>query len=231
MPQRDLLADARTDLQFIRDHWVDLLWAMHPGSERPWHELPLSEEDQARADALARAERLDGRDPYAYGYSAAPLHVDVLDTMQGIVVELRRAYGAAGEVDRDGRWKTYCGDSLAGQLIKCIDHLPPAEVADIAKVAAECARDMRQALQWLEPGTILKTLCPWCKGTVPWAKRQQWTLRLYTGDVMVKDKAVQGAHVVCHNPDCDPPPADCGNRLHGRPLWTAGELDWLAERI
>lgn len=219
MAPRDLLADARTDLQFIRDHWVDLLWAMHPGSERPWHELPLSEEDQARADALARAERLDGRDPYAYGYSAAPLHVDVLDVAQSITLALR-AVGGHGT-----------GRGLAAHLAKTLDRRPPAELDRIGTVAAECARDMRQALQWLELGTILKTLCPWCKGTVPWAKRQQWTLRLYTGDVMVKDKAVQGAHVVCHNPDCDPPPADCGNRLHGRPLWTAGELDWLAERV
>lgn len=220
--------DARGELEFIADHWVDLLWALMPGSDRPWSELPLSEEDQARADALARAERLDGRDPYAYGYSDAPLHVDVLDTLVATTVELRRLrsahVGVAGRADQRG-------DQIARDLIKYLDGLPPADVAAIHEGAAQCARDMRQALQWLEPGLILKTYCPWCHGQVPWAKRPEWTLRLYTGDQSRKDAATQGAHVVCHNPDCDPPPADCGNRLRGRPLWVAGELDWLADRV
>jgi hypothetical protein len=75
---------------------------------------------------------------------------------------------------------------------------------------------IRASLGYGERRIHIDYACPWCSNK---------GLYLYPAD-RVADTTVR-----CLTKGCAPPDADCGTYLHGQPVWTSGELDWLAQRL
>ena len=83
------------DLGFVTEHWDALAESQIPGTRRPWRQPLLDAERRAELAARDRDDRAT-RDPDAFGFTSAPLHLDVLDTAVEvwlIVGELVEAIG------------------------------------------------------------------------------------------------------------------------------------------
>lgn len=61
----DLLYHVGENLDWIREHWGDLLAARYPGTRRPWHSIFLTPEMRRQTDELVAAERRDRATPRA----------------------------------------------------------------------------------------------------------------------------------------------------------------------
>lgn len=224
------------DLNFLIDHWADLLEARLRGTPRPWSEPAASLERRAEADAKARAERLE-RSDVAPGERMAPLHIDVLDVIVDLVAtaddlaeRLAQHHGAveaplaASSAFSDPRPHLRLVGRLCGDLEADEDQVTAALLAHARAELRRLGDDVAAALGLIRDGQVLKALCPWCGGRTT-------------------DKPVGGGHtlrvrnrhdgpvIVCHGVGCEPPEADCGTWIHGRPAWPQHEWDWLAQRL
>lgn len=230
---RDRAADARrhsqlsklgqviTDTEFVAEHWDDLAETRIPGTARPWKQPTISAERREELEHAARIERLE-RAEIAPGERSVPIEIDVLDVMVDVCEAAGRlAPQAAVDADCSLLMPNPLVYGPAAQLAHLLWHLHTGVYDDdlIDQVAREfraLARDVALALRLLRDGQVLGA-CPWCR--MPDA-------------LVVRDLDQLGPLIVCTSRvSCEPPPADCGTRLRGRPAWPQYEWDWLAKRI
>jgi len=249
-----------TTLTWVRTRWPDLLEARLRGTPRPWHQVDETPpEVAAERDRAARIERIeaDGRMP---GYSLAPLHVDVLDTMAQVlmIADLlhedvaqavdypRLAYPTARlgpgpylDVDDDIGPEPYL-DYVIALLPEACDADP--KLVEYAQTKADAMQTMiRTVLGEIVDGQLLDAICPFCCGRTPHcpvggAKTLHFRL------LPIPDKPATQGHVavtdlvdpviVCENPvGCKPFAAECSLWVKSKPCWRWPEWEWLSVRL
>lgn len=101
-----------------------------------------------------------------------------------------------------------------------LDQADEESLADVAADLARLKRDTAVALRLVYDGQRIGG-CPWC------GQDRALTIR-------VPDDPDEPVLVVCegYGRICEPPSADCGRYVRGRPAWLLwAEGDWLAQRI
>lgn len=242
--------DPVRDLRAVREHWGDLLATRLYGPPRHRAEQELTEAQRAERDAVARAERREA-DPEAPGWSPAPVRLDVVEVIAEVtdgVLELEEAVREALDLPAADRVRRPASTRLAydghrnladveepdGSVhwaCVWIEDALAAVAADpvlachVADEARRLARLVLAAIGHIADSVLIQARCFVCGGVDEEHPNGARTLRLYTGGRLVD------AYVLCHNPRCQPDPAQCGARRHGRPMWTADELVWLNARL
>lgn len=233
-------SDIAADLQWVAGRWTDLHTARLKGTPRPWREpdeLPTAV--RAERDHLARVERIEADDRMP-GFSPAPVHVDILDTLAELLM--------AADLLHEHVAQTVGHPTLAHPatafadpgpyLAYVVELLPEAcdTDPDMAEAAREKADDMRDliasALGEILDGQRLKAVCPFCIGVTPTHPAGgAFTLRLrIIPDTVATEPDATEPVVVCEN-TCTPFAAEVGLWVLGRPAWRRPEWDWLAQRI
>lgn len=238
------------DLDSITDAWPDLVEHRQPGTPRPWRQALIDPERRA-AIAKRDAEERAGRDPDAPGFTSAPQHLDVLDTIIDTWVTLDelvalispdwRRSRTAGALDRKAAEYGPAPVTDIEPMVAFIrtwladaaDQVNPARLDRIARRLEHAVTETNRQLGLIRAGQLLNgALCPWCKGTTP--KHPEG------GAVTMRVEEIPGsrtlgveaaAAVVCWNPLCTPPEVDCGTWFRGRPAWPWHEWEWLADRL
>jgi hypothetical protein len=230
-----LLAETLTALRETADRWDDLAQTRLRGTPRPWRQSTIPEEARAEMDRRARQERAEA-DDRAPGYSAAPLHLDVLDLMAGILM--------AADLLHEQVAHTLGHPTLAHPASAYADPRPylayslellPEAWAQLGQHAHEEATRMRDTvlltLGEMHDGQMLDAICPFCIGRTYRKPAGELTLRVR----VIPDRRRAGhteAVVVCENPDgCTPFSSECGLWVNGRPAWHQAEWEWLAQRL
>lgn len=239
---QSLVETTLTELDFIAEHWADLLEARHPGTSRPWRQALLDPErraEQARRDAEERAQR----DPDAPGFTAAPLHIDVLDVIVDIWTTLDQLATTISP-----EWH----DTDQGALVHRIEDIDqmlafvrlwlPEALPDeptnrklwrITRRITSLGAEITRVLSLVRAGQILNgAICPWCRGITPrHPAGDATTLRVeeIPGSKTLGTDPVYA--VVCWNPLCTPPDDKVGTWYRGRPAWPWHEWDWLAPQL
>lgn len=227
------LGETRADLTHITDRWPDLYQLRLPGTATRHTTGYASLAARRARDEQARQERAD-RAGGALGYSAAPLDVDVLDTLTDLLVSAEelaeRIAETAGAPVLDPPTTAYDYQAMGGYLTHISRHLYAAAQADPEALddAQHTARVMRRrldtALSEISDGQRLAAVCAWCHGRTteaPTGGERTLVVR------MVLDEPV----IVCESDACAPPSADCGTWVRGRPAWHREEWPWLANRL
>ena len=250
------------DLDFVDEHWPDLIESSRPGTRRPWRQPLLDPERRAELAARDRDERAN-RDPDAPGFTAAPVHLDVLaaavelwlivhELTEAIATRTLRSY-VPGR-DRDER--QLASNLLLPELqLRRLDELPgmtafvrawldhavtewDVDVTDPARRLARSCREVQRLLSLVRGGQLLaRAVCPWCGGVT--AKHPAGGAATLRVEEIVSARPAKDGRpardavfaVVCWNPVCDPPDADCGKRWRNHPAWPSWEWDWLAPRL
>jgi hypothetical protein len=240
------LAGVLLDLAFVAEHWESLSESREPGTARPWRQSML---DPERRAVVAERDRLERavRDPDAPGFTAAAMHVDVLDAMVEIWVtvdELAQKISRFVVATNLPRLQVRRLADLPDTLRFVETWLPTAALVrpSIAtKPGITLHRltvEIQRLLSLVRGGQILTgASCPWCRGVTP--KHPAGgapTMRveeITRARAATKDRpAVEPTHaVVCWNAACDPPDDDVGIRYFGRPAWPLHEWEWLADRL
>lgn len=220
------IGKVRRDVLFVKDHCVDLMVSRVPGTRRPWA--------QTRTRAESRQLATDEHDVYArtvLGLTATPAaaHVDVLDAVTDVLAISHALSDAvaqkAGVVRLDPPISAYADPRP--YLDHVLAHIETADEASggaIIDEALDGKSDLSivrarartaAALRLILGGQVLDADCPWCDAR---------PLRIR----IVNDEPL----VVCEaRRVCEPPEADCGTWVRGRPAWILPEWDWLAQRI
>lgn len=220
--QLSRLGHAIADVEFILEHWDALADSRIPGTARPWRAPTVSPERREELEHAARLERQERVD-VAPGERAIPVHADVLDVMVDICEAAGRLAPQVA-IDADCQLVLPFNPFIRGPLafLAHLDLHLHSGVYDgdlIDQVAVEfraLARDVALALRLLRDGQVVGS-CPWCR--MPAA-------------LTVRELTDVGPIITCASAvACEPPDADCGIRLRGRPAWAQYEWDWLAQRI
>ena len=236
------------DIDFIAEHWADLLEHRQPGTPRPWRQALLTPEEREKRAERDRAERAN-RDPDAPGFTSAPEHLDVLDVIIAVWIALdelvhlispdwrrsrssgalgRRAaqYGPAPVTDIEPMVEFVC------QWLPAVE-LDEGKLDRLARSLHHSVTETSRLLGLIRAGQLLTgAVCPWCRGCTPkHPAGGAVTLRVeeIPGSATLGTQAA--AAVVCWNPLCVPPDQDCGVWYRGRPAWPWHEWEWLAKRI
>ena len=234
--------DAITELRTAID-W--LVASLLPGTEQPYRPPSMSADARAERDRLARLERLE-RSNLAPGETPAPLDLDIADLLAEILTFAdttaeRVCWAVHRPVDEPPR-SAFADPGPALRLITGNLRLAATVDSGLPRFVEErCDELVTRAhtiLGLLGDGQLLDVVCPWCGGRrddapVGGAKTMRVRAQLPPGQAMSKvdPKDVRWL-VVCESGSCEPPPAECGERLRGRPAWplkTEGE--WLAMRL
>lgn len=231
---------ALASLLAVRDRWPDLEQARLRGTARPWRQTEMTAQAKAQRDRQARIEKVEaekwGRAP---GYSAAPLHVDVLDTMAAILIDADLLHEAIAQTVGHPRLehpatayadpRPYLEYALE-LLTEAVETNPKmGERAEQYATAMETA--LLIALGELRDGQILNAICPFCVGKTFEKPAGERTLRLRLVPDH-RDQTKTEAVIVCENPSgCRPFAAECGIWVKGRPAWPWSDWDWLAKRL
>lgn len=143
--------------------------ALIPGTPRRWTQHDISDEQRARMDALARAERDAKAENLARGIKSlgdgrAPLSLDVLDVMADIAVSVADLEDAT--CDRLGLTRL-AGASTAARLTRLIGLLNRVEShpdlsEHVEDEACRMHRQVRRALGESEPVHRIDARCPIC---------------------------------------------------------------------
>jgi hypothetical protein len=225
---------ALRDLDFVLDHWPDLLEQRLKGTPRPWREPTMSPEARAQSDARAKAERHE-RSTIAPGEHPAPMHLDVVDVIVDVVAtadELSECVaGALAQAPLPHASSAYADPTAHLRHVRAnITAVGEAGVYNqalaehIGEEVRRIASDVALALRLLRDGQVLRAHCPWCGGRDekhPTGGAR--TLRVH--------ETSAGPLLVCHGGACEPPEQDCGTRWRGMPAWHEGEWAWLAQRM
>lgn len=197
--------------------WPLLAMTRIPGTRRPWRhgELTLIQRDER--DAQLRAERHMAE--IFLEAQPAPLHLDVLDTLDllwsvlvrtamnlGVPMPPQRVMGA---LDDPRQLLELCRAAARRQ--------PDGVVADHGWAILHT---IEAALGEIYDGQKLTADCPWCHGGI--ARAPSWRVHLLPGQLPA---------IVCESGACEPPEADAGTWWHGQPAWPLWEWSWLAQRI
>lgn len=239
MTETMYLADTIANLAWLNDRWPDLHEARHRGTARPWREPETTREQREQQDWLARVERAeaDGRMP---GYSRAPLHVDVLDTLVDILATAETLHDQVAQTIGHDRLPPAASayDDPRRFIGYVIELLPEAADADphLAAYAGRRAATMRdqarRALGEIADGHRIKAVCPFCLGVTATAPGGgAWTLRIRVIPKPTEGRDATEPVVVCEGGTCSPLGAECSNWVRGDPAWPWPEWDWLSGRI
>lgn len=227
MTHLDAARDALAELARL---WPLLAETRIPGTALPWRPPDLSPEQRAERDHQARADRLDTE---AIGFSAAPLHVGIVDVLTDLAADLDHVAGIlATETHRPApRLPSALADPrpLLGwcraALVDAKDHRTVERVAEWTTAMLETV-NARVSDLW--DGMRLPIVCPWCLGVTPYAPAggaHTWRVRLLPGS---PSKLVV---IRCESGTCEPPERDVGTWHRGRPCWPIHEFEWLARRV
>ncbi|GAA4911349.1 hypothetical protein [Streptomonospora salina] len=229
----DRITGTVADLTWIAESWPDLHQMRLPGTRRRRTRRPLSRTARRRADELARTERQE--QPLAVlGASRAPMHVAVLDDLAQVLAEATETAAginaATGIVEPDPPSTAYDFEALDRLLAYAAAHLAaaadadPGVLDDAQAAAARMRRTLERSLSEIVDGQVLSTVCAWCHGRTaeaPVGGERTLVVRLVAGNPLI----------VCESDACEPPPADCGTWLFGKPAWPDAEWEWLAKRL
>ncbi|MBB4935669.1 cytochrome c553 [Lipingzhangella halophila] len=229
----DRITGTVADLTWIARSWPDLHQMRLPGTRRRRIRRPLSRIARQRADELARTERQEQR-LAALGTSRAPMHVSVLDDLAQVLADTTemaaRINAAVRIVEPDPPSTVYDFAALDRLLAYAAAHLAAAADAepgildDAQAAAARMRRTLERSLSEIVDGQVLSTVCAWCHGRTtqaPAGGQRTLVVRLVAGDPLI----------VCESDACEPPEADCGTWLFGKPAWPDAEWGWLAKRL
>lgn len=220
--------------------------SLMPGTSKPYRAPQMSDEKRAEADALARLERAEvinaglllGETPPPFDLGVADLLSEVMTLADELaertcLAVMRPLDPPAGSAFADPR--------PALRLVLRL--LPVAVTADESLAGyAEGRCDSltyraHALLGLLGDGQMLAALCPWCGGRTGasptgGARTLRVRAQLPDGQSMARvDPKDVRWFVVCEGL-CEPPTADCGARLRGRPAWPlSSEGEWLAQRL
>ena len=210
------------DANFVIDHWPDLYEARMPGTKRPWAQTKTRQESREHNNHTDRSV-------FRMGASPAPCHVDVLDTIIDVVAISHGLADAVSQLTGIGRLPA--PESAFADPTPHLEHirrhintaanmdggwiidsaLDPDDDFSIVRARRRTAAALRLILA----GQVLDADCPWCNAR---------PLRIR----IVAEEPV----VICESRRvCEPPEADCGTWVRGRPAWIQPEWEWLAKRI
>lgn len=235
---RDAIRELRTALGWLAANLLR--------TDRPYRAPQISAAKRAELDALARLEQLE-RSGIAPGESPVPFDLDIADLLAEILTAAdewadRVCFAVWRPVDPPA-CSAFEDPSRRLDLVE--RYLAGAVVADPALaevVEARCDALVYRAhglLGLLGDGQLLNAVCPWCDGRttsapVGGARTMRVRAQLPAGKRTMTqvDPVDVRWFVVCESGTCEPPPADCGERLRGRPAWLLRtDGDWLAARI
>lgn len=208
------------NLNWILDRWEHLTASRLKGTPRPWKEPTLTPEQQAQLDAEARQEKQE-RGAFVLGESPAPIHLDTLDKLQTHAATINTlAITTALELGHDthpfrGRPDYRHTPAHINYLTANIANLKPEDLDDLRQVTSRIRAAMAADFAEVFDGKRLKTDCPWCN-------QPHLYVRLDRNNEPL---------IVCESGTCEPPDADCGTLLRGKPAWPIHEWDWLANRM
>lgn len=235
---RDAIAELRTAIDWLTG-------SLLPGADHTYRPPSMSAVARAERDRLARLERLE-RSAIAPGESPAPFDLDVADLLSEILAAADSMADLVSDTAKVARMPAAQSafNDPEPYLIHVLDMLPacrrrPDVVRRIEERCDELVLRTHTTLGLLGDGQLLDVVCPWCDGRrsddapTGGAKTMRIRAQLPPGKPMSKvdPKDVRWL-VVCESGSCDPPQAECGERLRGRPAWplkTEGE--WLAMRF
>lgn len=219
------IGKVRRDILFVMDHWPDLREARVPGTRRPWAQTKTRKESRRQAGT----EDFHARTVLGIGPAPAPAHVDVLDALVDVLavsVQLSDMVSQHAGIDRLAYPQSPYDDPrpylrLALAYLEAADEAAGGEIvpatldhksdASIVRVRARTAAALRLILG----GHVLDADCPWCRSG-------PLKIEIHTDEPLV----------VCRSRRvCEPPEADCGTWVYGRPAWIQPEWEWLAKQI
>lgn len=237
MQQPTDLAAALKSLQTVIDRWDDLEASRIKGTKRPHlsgqRTLTRQAADRRNAQRLEDIANADDRAP---GYTEAPLHLDVLDIMSGLLMSAdllhERVAQDVGEDRLDHPASAY--DDPAPYVAYVLKHLPAATQL-VQEYAAEQAALMESAillaLGEVFDGQQLDAVCPFCMGRANGMMFGEITLHIRLIPSTANPEHVDFA-VVCENPNgCTPFANEVDVWLWGRPAWRFQRWAWLADRL
>jgi len=221
---------------------------LQPGTHRIYIPPQLSAEKRAEIGAQIWLERHTGvASTMPLGESPAPLDLDIADLIAEIsdaADDMCRLVSLAARTTPP-RQATWAFEDPRPYLHRVLDLLPKARTVH-ATVEARCDNLIFRAhtlLGLFGDGQLLKATCPWCGGRTskhPAGGAETLRVRAMTP----KDSAGKPLpitkcgpddvdwFVVCESGLCEPPEADYGTRLRGRPAWNLrNEGGFLADRI
>lgn len=200
--------------------WPLLAITRYPGTRRPWRPRELSASQRAERDARDKAERHLAE--IFLEAQPAPLHLDVLDTLDELHRMLRDAaiylgierglLAASGAALRDPR--------ALLEACRAAARTKPDGIA-VDEPAWAMLHTIEQALGEIYDGQKLAAECPWCHGGLA-VDRQTWRVRILPGNMPA---------IVCESGTCEPPEAEAGTWWRGKPAWPLWEWNWLADRL
>lgn len=207
-------------VDFVSTHWADLAEARRPGTPRRWAQTSSRAESRRRATS-------EGAGLAGLTKARAPLHLDVLDTMEDVRAVSRELANAvsllSGAVLLRKRGLSDPRPDLAfiAENLEVSAKVDGGWIVDAAlDMTDDCsivrARNRTAtALRMILSGQVLDADCPWC-GARP--------LRI---EVHADEPLV-----VCRSRRvCEPPEPDCGTWVQDRPAWIEAEWAWMARRI
>lgn len=242
----DPVGSARDAINELRDVIDWLAASLLPGTAKPYRAPQMSAEKRAELDALARQEWRErsgiapGETPPVYDLDIADLLSEILTAADSLAD--RVCWAVQRPVDPPAV-SAFADPTPRLDLIA--DYLRTAVVTDpgiVPVIEDTCDGFIFRAhslLGLVGDGQLLAATCPWCAGRtarhpVGGARTLRIRAQLPAGVrtvTKVDPKEVRWL-VVCESGTCEPPAAQCGERLRGRPAWplkTEGE--WLAQQI
>jgi hypothetical protein len=241
------MTDTRYADDAVRDLQTAIEWltaVLLPGTHKPYRPPSMTPDARAERDRLARLERLE-RSGIAPGETPAPLDLDVADLLSEILSAADELADLVSDTARVARMPSAPSAFTDPEpyLIHVTDLLPacrksPVVVRSVEVRCDELTRRAHETLGLLGDGQVLDVVCPWCDGRmadrpVGGVKTLRVRAQLPAGRPMARvDPAEVRWLVVCESGTCSPEPADCGERVRGRPAWPLNtEGEWLAMRL
>jgi len=242
----DPLKDALDDLDWIVARWPDLRGMVAGGTPRRWKQAfaQLTAEQQEIRDRQAWLDRHDVKGE-AIGGGRAPLNVDVLDFLAGVLMRCDMLHDHVAQTVGHPRLDPATGvDDDPRRFLAYVKVLLPEACEadpDMADAAAERLSGIRLSMATelgdLEDGHTLNAICPFCLGRSPRnpvggartlrIRMVEVKHRKPEGDEHVIDEPV----VVCESGTCTPFAAEVSRWVKGKPAWPWPEWEWLAQRL
>lgn len=199
--------------------WPLLATTRFPGTKRPWRPGDLTPAQRAQREAADHAERRMAE--VFLGASPAPLHLDVLDTLNDLHARLWTTASELGMRLSETSFRSSLDDPrrLLEWCRKTARSQPDGIPVDAA--AWDMLHIIEHALGEIWDGQALTADCPWCHNLSIVAE-PSWYVRILPGRMPA---------IVCESGICEPSEQDAGTWWRGKPAWPLWEWSWLAQRL
>jgi hypothetical protein len=236
------VADVIRALRVVAERWDDLEESRIHGTPRPpTPGAQMSALAKAEMDRRHIAEKIDA-DDRAPGYSAAPLRLDVLDTMANLLMDADLLHEGVAQILGHPRLDHPASAYADARpyLAYVMELLPEACQAnpDALGHAWDKADAMRSlmlmALGEIFDGQRLSAICPFCVGRTTAKLAGELTMRVRIRETPTHDNPDACEFVIaCENPDrlCQPFAKEVDVWLNGHPAWRYPRWRWLADRL